>query len=238
MARHWRWITGVALLWISLAASRPAVWAQPTPPAARLTSPLPGAAVAGVVTLIGRAAAPQFLRYELAFAYDPDPTDTWFSIQPPAMLPVESGTLGQWDTTSLTPGLYVLRLRVYTSPRDYIETLVHGVRVQTTLVPSQAAPALTSAPATPEPTKTLAAGPTATLAPLIALPPAPSASPTPNARVTNPPGSTTIWPGLNVPAAQAAFSAGAQLTFIIFCLLGVYQGARALILSVWRRWRR
>src|SRR5574341_1764171 len=80
---------------------------------AAITAPLEGAVVSGFVPVIGTATHPQFQRYELAFGYDPNPTDTWFSLGEPFASQVVNDVLGRWDTTGLSDGTYLLRLRVY-----------------------------------------------------------------------------------------------------------------------------
>jgi hypothetical protein len=190
------------------------------------------------VAILGTATHPRFQRYELAFAYDPDPTGTWFTIQEPVTTPMAAGLLGQWDTRGIADGLYVLRLRVYTSDRDYVEALVRGVRVQNAIAagPPEAPTATsTSLPAAPgAPTATVE--PTAT-APLIALPPVPTARPTAGGG-SDPERSNSAGAGLSAQALQSAFGAGVQLTIVLFCLLGAYLVMRAIARAAWRRLRR
>ncbi len=197
---------------------------------ALLSSPRPGEAVSGIVILTGTAAGPQFLRYELAFGYDVDPTNTWFSIQDPVTTPVEDSALGRWDTTGLTAGLYVVRLRVYTSEREFVDAIVRGVRVSNATTPAAA-----TAPSTPEPEPTPLPVPTAT-APLIALPPVPT--PRPTAGAGNAAGRTFLdEANLSAEAVRAAFGQGIQLSLLAFGLLGLYLGLRQLVRALLRRWR-
>lgn len=198
---------------------------------ALLSSPRPGEAVSGIVIITGTAAGPQFLRYELAFGYDIDPTDTWFSVQDPVTTPVENSALGRWDTTGLTAGLYVIRLRVYTSEREFVDAIVRGVRVLNATTPATA-----TAPATPEPEPTPPPLPTVT-APLIALPPVPT--PRPTASAGNAAGRTFLdEANLSAEAVRAAFGQGIQLSLLAFGLLGLYLGVRQLVRTLLRRWRR
>jgi hypothetical protein len=48
---------------------------------------------------------------QLDFAYVSNPTNTWFTIQTFSQ-PITDPTLATWDTTSITDGDYILRLRV------------------------------------------------------------------------------------------------------------------------------
>src|SRR3989304_3628957 len=74
----------VILVIVLLCALPPAGVSAQDQGVAVITSPLDGAIVSGVVPISGAATHPQFQRYELAFGYSPDPTDTWFSLQDPA----------------------------------------------------------------------------------------------------------------------------------------------------------
>ena len=76
-----------------------------------ITSPADGQTLQGLVTVKGTTDVPNFSSAELSFAYSPDPTDTWFTIET-ASLPVTSDAIAAWDTTAITDGEYVLRLRV------------------------------------------------------------------------------------------------------------------------------
>jgi hypothetical protein len=118
--------------------------AQDTPPVA-ITSPRADEVLRGVVAITGRLDVTSFVSSRLEFAYASDPTDTWFTIQTFSQ-PVFENTLATWDTTSITDGSYILRLRV---------TLEDGT-VQEASVPFQigndALPTPTAEPSsTPEP---------------------------------------------------------------------------------------
>ena len=74
-----------------------------------LTSPVNGERVDGLVTLRGSANIPNFGFYTYEVAR---PGETiWLPIQV-GQQPVKSDILGTWDTSSLTPGEYMLRLVV------------------------------------------------------------------------------------------------------------------------------
>jgi len=74
-----------------------------------ITSPKPGSEVSGTVDLIGTVNIPDFgfYKYEVA----PLNTNDWATIAANTT-PVPNSSLGQWDTTTLTPGDYQLRLVV------------------------------------------------------------------------------------------------------------------------------
>jgi hypothetical protein len=202
-------------------------WAQEQGVAV-ITSPLEGATLTGLVPITGSATHPQFQRYELAFGYSPNPTDTWFSLQGPATSQVVNEILGRWDTTQITDGLYALRLRVFYGENAYLETFVANVRVQNT---TPTAPPPLPEPTTAVPAATITPGPTHT-APAIALPP----TATPRATTIaggGPTGGGPPAPGapirINAGLVAAAFLAGVRMTFIAFLLLGAYASLRAVL---------
>lgn len=84
--------------------------AQDSPPIA-ITSPAPDEVLRGQVTITGRVDLVSFTSAVLEFAYASNPTDTWFTIQTFSP-PIADPKLAVWDTTSITDGDYVLRLRV------------------------------------------------------------------------------------------------------------------------------
>jgi hypothetical protein len=84
--------------------------AQESPPIA-ITSPAPEEMLRGQVTITGKVDVPSFVSAQLDFAYASNPTDTWFTIQTFSQ-PLVDSTLATWDTTSITDGDYILRLRV------------------------------------------------------------------------------------------------------------------------------
>lgn len=152
--------------------------AQDTPPIA-ITSPAADELLRGQVTITGRVDIVNFVSAQLAFAYASNPTDTWFTIQTFSQ-PILDSTLAVWDTTSITDGDYLLRLRLSFEDGTFQEVTV-PVKVGNDALPT----------ATPEPTPTpdtagillptpflLAASPTPTDVPRptpTALPPNPAA---------------------------------------------------------------
>src|SRR6185295_9766953 len=113
-----------------------------------ITSPLEGAVLSGLVPITGTATHPEFQRYELSFAYSPNPTDTWFPLQPPATTQVINEIIGRWDTALISDGVYTLRLRVYFSETAYLEAFVPNIRVQNS-APTQPLPVTTAESPTP-----------------------------------------------------------------------------------------
>lgn len=204
---------------------------------ALLSSPVEGAIVNGQVNLIGTANDPQFSRYELAFAYDPNPTDTWFEIAPPANIPVTTGTLGIWDTTTITDGTYMVRLRVFGSGSNTpTEVIVQNIQVRNdspTLAPLSTN-AVTAAPiASNSPVATLALTPEPATPPPTAVG---TAAPQPNASAEPTPSLLPAFPDLSSYAV--AFCNGVYLTGAVFLIIAVYVIVRDRIRGPIRKWIR
>jgi len=92
-------------------------------PSIAITSPTANEILRGRVTITGTIDVPGFASAQLDFAYASNPTDTWFSIQTFSQPAVDS-TLATWDTTSITDGDYVLRLRVNLEDSTFQEVTV------------------------------------------------------------------------------------------------------------------
>jgi hypothetical protein len=116
--------------------------AQDPPPVA-ITSPVTGEALRGQVNIIGSTNAPDFISAQLDFAYASDPTGTWFPLQ---TLPqsVFDSPLFTWDTTLITDGDYILRLRVFAGDGSFQEVTV-PISIQNDAVPT-ATPYATATP--------------------------------------------------------------------------------------------
>ncbi|MBI2845571.1 MAG: hypothetical protein HYX86_03385 [Chloroflexi bacterium] len=79
-------------------------------PGVQVTSPGVGASLAGVVEVRGTAAIENFWYYKLEFGIGEGPGDwSWITA---GYEPVVDGFLGNWDTSTLPPGAYTLRLVV------------------------------------------------------------------------------------------------------------------------------
>lgn len=144
-----------------------------------LQAPSAGQAVQGKLIIQGNTAIAGFARSEITFAYQDDPTDTWFLISQSAA-PIQDNVLTEWDTTTISDGTYTLRLTVVLSDGSQVTTSIPGLRVRNyTPIETE----------TPIPTATPAPGQPAT------------------ATVTPEPPATPIPPtATNPPANPAAFS--------------------------------
>jgi len=173
---------------------------------AEITSPGPGEALSGVVTIIGTASHSDFSGYDLAFAYAENPTDTWFALGEPVGTPVTAGRLALWDTTGITDAVYSLRLRLWLRDGTALTHQVDGLRVR------NHSPVETS---TPAPTPTLGPSLTPAASPTFAL----AATPTP--------------PPSRPSRAQSALLTGAGLSLLALAVLGGYVLTRSTMRPRW-----
>jgi hypothetical protein len=91
-----------------------------------LTSPMAGQEVRGTVEIRGTVDIPDFgfYKYEVA----PAGSDTWATIAA-GRTTIADGPLGQWDTSTLSPGNYQLRLVVSDNQGRALPACVVSVRV-------------------------------------------------------------------------------------------------------------
>ena len=163
-----------------------------------VAAPSAGQALQGVVAVAGTTAVDGFVSAELSFAYAGDPTGTWFLITVTGT-PVFESTLAAWDTTTITDGNYVLRLRVFLSDGSSKDILVEGLRVRNYSPVETATPAPTVEQASPVPSAT----PTAT------------PQPTPTALPGNP-------AAIDPADLRLSIAAGGLAALLAFALLGLY----------------
>jgi hypothetical protein len=180
------------------------VAAQESPPIA-ITSPAPDEILRGQVTVTGKVDIPSFVSVQLDFAYASNPTNTWFRIQTFSQPPADS-TLATWDTTSITDGDYVLRLRVNFEDGTFQEVTV-PIKIGNDALPT---PTLEPT-ATPEPETVLIPTPF-----LIAASPTPTdvPRPTPTALPSNP-------VSLRQNQIYASLGRGALVILGLFALAGI-----------------
>lgn len=94
-----------------------------------IDSPGENAPISGIVEVIGTAASPGMTLYRLEFAYDPNPTDTWFLVAENAAA-VRDGLLASWDTTAIREGIYILRLTSILDDGSSFSVEVTGIQVR------------------------------------------------------------------------------------------------------------
>jgi hypothetical protein len=149
--------------------------AEVTPLPPGISDPLPNAILGGVASISGSAPS----AWDLSFAYSDDTTGTWFPIAS-SPDPLSGGAFADWDTTDITDGFYILRLRVFSA--DAIQEFTVNIRVRNytpldTPTPSATFTLTSTPPATPLPTFT----PTVTFTPALSPTPLP-----PNPATLNP----------------------------------------------------
>lgn len=105
-----------------------------------ITSPAPNDVLRGQVNIIGSTNDPNFVSAQLDFAYAPDitpgggSTGTWFPLQTLSQSVFDS-PLYTWDTTTITDGDYILRLRVFVADGSSQDVTV-PVKVQNDVAPA------------------------------------------------------------------------------------------------------
>ena len=106
--------------------------AQDSHPVA-ISFPAPNDALRGQVNIIGSTDLPNFVSAQLDFSYASSAAETWFPLQTLSQ-PVFDSPLYTWDTTAITDGSYILRLRVFAGESSVQEVTV-PVTVQNDTVP-------------------------------------------------------------------------------------------------------
>jgi hypothetical protein len=119
----------VTLLLLVLGITSEATAQATQRPPVKIDSPQPGEALQGVVQVNGTSEMEGFRSAEVAFAYQSDTTGTWFLIQQSSTA-VKEGLLASWDTSTITDGVYRLRIQVFLEGGGVQESLVEGLRVR------------------------------------------------------------------------------------------------------------
>ena len=179
--------------------------AQDSPPIA-ITSPAPGEAVRGEVIITGTTDISGFTSSQLDFSYASNPTDTWFALQTSTQ-PVVDSPLAVWDTTRISDGDYVIRLRVFVENGVFQEVTV-PVKVQNDtpiLTPTQVV--------TPTPDKLEVQLPTPFL---VAASPTPTSTPRPT-----PTPLPTNAVSVNQTAIYTSIGRGALVIIGLFAFVGL-----------------
>jgi hypothetical protein len=171
-----------------------------------ITSPRPDDALQGVIRIAGSNDVAGFVSAEVSFTYADNPTGTWFLIAMSSQ-PVLNDILASWDTTVITDGDYILRLRVFLADGSFRQTIVSGLRVR------NYTPVETPTPMTPTPTATPSPPPEPTLIPTITQ--TATLFPTPTALPTNP---ATLVP----TDVSSSILFGGLATILTFVIVGIF----------------
>lgn len=171
-----------------------------------IKKPQAGDVIQGTLTITGSNNITGFLSSEVTFAYSGDTTGTWFLIASSSQ-PVEDGLLAAWDTTTITDGVYNLRLKVYLEDGTFREVVVQRLRVRNYTPVETATPTPTLTP----PAVTIV--PTITLTPTII--PTSTPFPSPTLLPTNP----AILTSADV---SISIGYGGVAGLILLSVLGIY----------------
>jgi hypothetical protein len=159
---------------------------------AAISSPSPGEIVLGQVAIKGTTNIPSFSSAELDFGYPSDPTNTWFLIKN-LTDPIDDNILATWDTTSISDGRYILRLRVRLSDGTFQDVTVPVDVRNYTALPTSTSTATPTGPALQIPTAMIVAPtPSMTATPALA-PRTPTPPPANPATVTTGDIYTGFW---------------------------------------------
>jgi len=195
---------GLLLAILSLGYVSFAALAQGASPV--ISAPADGQVLRGQVSVTGTTDIPGFVSAELDFSYASDTSGTWFPIQTFSQ-PVTNSTLAAWDTTSISDGNYILRLRVVLQDGTFHDATIR-IQVRNAAPPATAVSTATSTPAF--------------LPPLSTSLPVATASPTP----TTPPFSTPTFLPSNPAEVQTdevyrGIERGALIIVGLFIFLGI-----------------
>lgn len=97
-------------------------------PGLYITSPESGMQVEGIVEIRGSVPDADFASAEVLYAYSQEDIATWFLIKRLDSV-VQDDLLAAWDTTTITDGVYKLKLVVMTQDGTRNEVVVSDIRV-------------------------------------------------------------------------------------------------------------
>ncbi len=206
-------------------ASPFAVGLEAAPPQqeAVITSPRDRDVVRGQVIIKGTATTPNFWKYEIHYAPEPNPTDQWMLVGDVHEAQITDGRLEAWDTSLLPDGTYSLRLRVVRVDGNYDEYYVRQISVvnaQPTETPTATpTPPATHTPLPPTPTVIIEQPPTST--------PRPTSTPGPAQATPEPEEESGL--NITVQGLGQALLYGAGATVSLFLLMAVISILRRLI---------
>lgn len=98
-------------------------------PRIEISQPRPGQTLQGSVRILGSTNIRNFRHSELEFAYQNNPTDTWFRLAESDQ-GIVNEVLAVWDTTTISDNNYQLRLTVTTRDNQKHIYQVEGLRVR------------------------------------------------------------------------------------------------------------
>lgn len=174
-------------------------------PGLYILSPVEGQVLTGIVEVRGSVPDDEFEYAELAYSLGDGDTPNWFTIKRLDQ-PVHDTTLGYWDTTTISDGIFRLKVAVHRTSGETQEVIVEGIRV-----------ANYTHIETPTPNAVVVNTPTAEVSPTAFS----VESPAPTALPANP---------ASISAADIRFSltSGVAIAVLMLVILGVYTFFRGL----------
>lgn len=167
-------------------------------PGLYILSPADNQVLTGVVEIRGSVPGDDFRYAEVSYAFDDGNAPNWFSLNRLDQ-PVYDDVLALWDTTTITDGVYRLRVAVYRSSGSSDEIILQGLRVGNyTHYEDPAAPTLSAEVSEPEAT-------TMVLTPTITPLPSPTDLPTNPAAMDDADIRLSVISGLLFTAVALAF---------------------------------
>jgi hypothetical protein len=119
----------ITLMLLLISLFSPFGWVFQSTDKPGITSPQDGQVLQGSVIISGSSQIEGFQSASIAFAYDADPTSSWFLLNE-SVEPIEGGELTLWDTTIISDGNYRLRLSVKLEDGTLRETMIKGLRIR------------------------------------------------------------------------------------------------------------
>lgn len=95
----------------------------------QILTPEPNAGVKGRVVITGYIKTITYTGYDLDFADESNPVPGWYPIASETKI-ADDGTLGIWDTSTISDGIYSIRLTVYFKDGTTGSAVAQGIRVR------------------------------------------------------------------------------------------------------------
>jgi hypothetical protein len=191
-----------------------------------ITSPKPGTAVRGSVSIEGTATHADFWKYEVHYGRGASPSG-WVLIGDVHTTSVTNGRLEVWNTGLVPDGVYTLRVRVVRKDGNYEDFFARDIRVANTTPTDTPTPSETATPLAPATATPLPASPTV----LIDQPKRETPSPSPSATRPAAMATATSVPLPDVSGTTVAgwLWSGAKIVLYGFAVLAVLVIARVIL---------
>lgn len=118
-----RLLSLVSLIFVTILSVTPVI-AQEAP-LARIILPVRGQTIQGNIAITGNATAPQFARYQVLYAPEPD-INNWVLING-GVQSIPNGALAVWNTRPVPDGKYAVKLQVFSTDGSAVESVVREI---------------------------------------------------------------------------------------------------------------